>query len=155
MIIKRKVYSLLIALTDDRVCLVSIATFPGDTSDTRTLMPQVDRLQGAFNLMPDVLVGNPGKISQKQIDELNRRAGMAWIIALKTGTIRKLKNVGTLHLQCLKHNRFEWAHPDFPGEKLVACRNPGLAYRRKHKREALPNAPIRSAKKDSTDDSVR
>lgn len=135
-------------LTDDRGCPVSIATFPGNTSDPTTLMPQVERLQGTFNLKSVVLVGDRGMISQKQIDELNGHAGIEWITALKTGTIRKLMDVGTLQLTLFdEHNLFELTHPDFPGEKLVACRNPDLAYRRKHKREALLKATTEALEK--------
>jgi hypothetical protein len=65
-------------LTDDRGCPVSISAFPGNTSDTKTLLPQVDRLQGAFHLKSVVLVGDRGMISQKQVDELKGRA-RGWI----------------------------------------------------------------------------
>jgi transposase len=135
-------------LTDERGCPVSISTFPGNTSDTRTLMPQAERLQSRFNLKSVVLVGDRGMISQKQIDELNGHAGMEWITALKAGAIRKLMDVGTLQLTLFdEHNLFELTHPDFPGEKLVACRNADLAYRRKHKREALLKATTEALEK--------
>ena len=62
-------------LTDDRGCPVSISAFPGNTTDPKTLMPQVERLQGAFNLKSVVLVGDRGMISQKQVDELKGQAG--------------------------------------------------------------------------------
>ena len=66
---------------------------------------------------------------------------MDWITALKTGAIRKLMDAEAIQLTLFdKRNLFELTHPDFPGEKLVACRNPELAYRRKHKREALLGA---------------
>ena len=135
-------------LTDGRGCPVSIATFPGNTSDTKALMPQVERLQETFNLQSVVLVGDRGMISQKQIDELKGRAGMAWITALKTTTIRKLMDVGAIQLTLFdEHNLFELTHADFPGEKLVACRNHDLAHRRKHKREALLKATTEALEK--------
>ena len=128
-------------LTDERGCPVSISAFPGNTSDTKTLLPQVERLQGAFNLTSVVLVGDRGMISQKQVDELKGRPGVEWITALKTGAIRKLMDFDAIQLTLFdEHNLFEFTHADFPGEKLVACRNPELAYRRKHKREALLQA---------------
>ncbi len=97
-------------LTDDRRCPVSIATFPGNTSDTTTLMPQVERLQGTFNLKSVVLVGDRGMISQKQIDGLiHWQSGIGAITALKTEAIRKLMDVGTLQLTLFdEHNLFEF-----------------------------------------------
>ena len=128
-------------LTDDRGCPVSISAFPGNTTDPKTLMPQVERLRDAFNLKSVVLVGDRGMISQKQIDELKGEAGMEWITALKTGAIRKLMDAQAIQLTLFdESNLFELTHPDFPGEKLVACRNPELAHRRKHKRDDLLKA---------------
>lgn len=135
-------------LTDDRGCPVSISAFPGNTSDPKTLLPQVERLQGAFNLTSVVLVGDRGMISQKQVDELKGRSGIDWITALKSGAIRKLMDAEAIQLTLFdEYNLFEFTHADFPGEKLVACRNPELAYRRKHKREALLKATTQELKK--------
>jgi transposase len=128
-------------LTDDRGCPVSISAFSGNTTDPKTLMPQVERLQGAFNLKSVVLVGDRGMISQKQVDELKGQSGVEWITALKTGAIRKLMDAQAIQLTLFdERNLFELIHPDFPGEKLVACRNPELAHRRKHKRNDLLRA---------------
>ena len=128
-------------LTDDRGCPVSISVFPGNTSDPKTLMPQFKKLQEEFNLKSVVLVGDRGMITQKQIDDIKGHEGMEWITALKTGAIRKLMNAEAIQPTLFdERNLFELTHPDFPGEKLVACRNPELAYRRKHKRKALLKA---------------
>jgi len=128
-------------LTDDRGCPVSISVFPGNTSDPKTLMPQVEKLQKEFKLKSVVLVGDRGMITQKQIDDIKELEGMQWITALKTGSIRKLMSGGAIQLTLFdERNLFELTHPDFPQEKLVACRNPELAYRRKHKRIALLKA---------------
>jgi transposase len=135
-------------LTDDRGCPVSISAFSGNTSDPKTLLPQVDRLQGAFNLRSVVLVGDRGMISQKQVDELKGRSGVDWITALKTGSIRQLMDADAIQLTLFdERNLFEFTHSDFPGEKLVACRNPDLASRRKHKREALLKATTEALEK--------
>jgi transposase len=135
-------------LTDDRGCPVSISAFSGNTSDPKTLLPQVDRLQGAFNLGSVVLVGDRGMISQKQVDELKGRSGVDWITALKTGSIRQLMDADAIQLTLFdERNLFEFTHSDFPGEKLVACRNPDLASRRKHKREALLKATTEALEK--------
>ena len=135
-------------LTDERGCPVSISVFPGNVSDPDTLLPQVGRLQGAFNLKSVILVGDRGMISQKQVDELKGHTGVDWITALKTGAIRKLLDVEVIQLTLFdERNLFELTHPDFPGEKLVACRNPDLAMRRKHKRAALLQATTEALKK--------
>ena len=135
-------------LTDDRGCPVSISVFPGNTSDPKTLMPQVKKLQKDFNLKSVVLVGDRGMITQKQVDDLKGHEGMEWITALKTGAIRKMMNAGAIQLTLIdERNLFELTHPDFPGEKLVACRNPELAYRRKHKRIALLTATTEALEK--------
>ena len=138
-------------LTDERGCPVSISAFPGNTSDPKTLLPQVERLQGAFNLASVVLVGDRGMISQKQVDELKGHSGVDWITALKSGAICKLMDFGAIQLTLFdEHNLFAFTHEDFPGEKLVACRNPDLAYRRKHKREALLKATRQELEKIQT-----
>jgi transposase len=135
-------------LTDDRGCPVSISAFPGNTSDPQTLWSQVERLQGAFNLKSVILIGDRGMISQKQVDELKGHPGVEWITALKTGAIRKLMDVEAIQLTLFdERNLFELTHPDFPGEKLVACRNPDLAFRRKHKRAALLKATAEALEK--------
>ena len=135
-------------LTDDRGCPVSISAFSGNTSDPKTLLPQVDRLQGVFNLRSVVLVGDRGMISQKQVDELTGHSGVYWITAMKTGAIRKLMEAEAIQLTLFdERNLFEFTHPDFPGENLVACRNPDLAYRRKHKREDLLKATTEALEK--------
>jgi hypothetical protein len=95
-------------LTDDRGCPISISAFPGNTSDPKTLLPQVERLQGTFNLKSVVLVGDRGMISQKQVDELKGHSGVDWITALKSGAIRKLMDAEAIQLTLFdKRNLFE------------------------------------------------
>ncbi len=135
-------------LTDSRGCPIAISAFPGNTMDSRTLLDQVERLQATFGLESVVLVGDRGMISQKQIDELNGKSGIDWITALKTGAIRKLVATEAIQLSLFdEHNLFELTHPDFPGEKLVACRNPDLAVRRKSTRQSLLDATVKELKK--------
>ena len=135
-------------LTDDRGCPVSISAFPGNTSDTETLIPQVEQLREDFNLDTVVLVGDRGMISQKQVDELREYPGVDWITALKSGAIRKLMNGGAIQLGLFdERNLFELSHPEYPDERLVACRNPELAFRRTNKRLALLEATSRELDK--------
>ena len=125
-------------LTDDRGCPVAVAVFEGNTADPKTLLPQVEKVRDQFGIGEMVLVGDRGMISQKQIEEIKGRAGVEWITALRTGAIRKLVDGKTIQLGLFdERNLFEFTHPDYPGERLVACRNPELAQRRAHKRQAL------------------
>jgi len=125
-------------VTDARGCPVAVSVFDGDTSDCKTLMPQVRRLRTDFGIEQVVVVGDRGMISQKGIDELKTLCGVDWITALKSAQIRCLVDEGGLQLGLFdERNLFEFTHPDYPGERLVACRNPQLAKLRAAKREAL------------------
>ncbi len=128
-------------LTDARGCPVAVSVVPGNTGDPKTLLPQVERVRTDFGIEHLVLVGDRGMISQTQITALKTLAGVAWITALKTGAIRDLVAGGHLQLGLFdERNLCELRHPDFPGERLVACRNPELAKLRAHKRQALLEA---------------
>ncbi len=135
-------------LTDERGCPISISAFSGNTADPETLLPQVERLQKDFNLNSVVLVGDRGMISQRQVDELQKHPGIDWISALKGGAIRKLMSGGAIQMGLFdERNLFELSHPDYPNERLVACRNLELAYRRNNKRHALLDATCRELEK--------
>jgi transposase len=128
-------------LTDSRGCPVAVSVFKGNTGDPKTLMPQVEKAQSDFGIEHLVLVGDRGMISQKQIKQCKARGGIDWITALKTGAIRKLVESGKLQMGLFdERNLFELTHPDFPGERLVACRNPELAKLRARKRQSLLQA---------------
>ena len=125
-------------LTDVRGCPVAVSVHEGNTSDSTTFMPAVQRLRTDFGIERMVMVGDRGMISQKAIDEMKASDGMGWITALKSVSIRALVEQGHLHLGLFdEQNLFELSSPDFPDERLVACRNPELAKLRAHKREAL------------------
>jgi len=131
-------------LTDPRGRPVAVSVFEGNTGDPKTLMPQVEKLQKTFGIDQLVLVGDRGMISQKQIHALKQREGLAWITALRTGAMRKLVDGGHIQFGLFdQRNLFEITHPDFPGERLVACRNPQLALLRAHKRQSLLEATSR------------
>lgn len=128
-------------LTDELGCPVAISVFDGNVGDPKTLMPQIEKLRGAFGIERMVLVGDRGMISQKQIKSLQQLGGIDWITALRSGAIAKLVQGGHLQLGLFdERNLFELAHPDFPGERLVACRNPELGRLRAHKRQSLLDA---------------
>jgi transposase len=122
-------------------CPVAVSVYEGNTSDAKTLLPQVKRLREDFGIDTLVIVGDRGMISQKAIEELRGQQGVNWITALKSAQIRLLLDQGSLQLGLFdEHNLLELTHPDFPGERLVACRNPQLAQLRAHKRQELLQA---------------
>ncbi len=128
-------------LTDAQGRPVSISVFDGNTSDTKTLLPQVEKVQQQFGIKKIVVVGDRGMISQMQIDRLKESPGIDWITALKSGAIRKLINAQAIQLGLFdEKNLFELSHTDYPDERLVACRNPALAKRRTKNRQSLLEA---------------
>ncbi|MEK9139780.1 MAG: IS1634 family transposase, partial [Nitrospirota bacterium] len=125
-------------LTDARGCPVAVSVHEGNTSDSRTFMPEVKRLRQDFGIESMVMVGDRGMIGQKAIDEMRDTEGIGWITALKSASIRILIEQGQLQLGLFdERNLLELISPDYPGERLVACRNSELAKLRAHKREAL------------------
>jgi len=135
-------------LTDGRGCPVAVSVFKGNTGDPPTLLPAVRRVRERFGIEQLVVVGDRGMIAQTQITALQALAGVAWLTALKTGAIRDLVAGGHVQLGLFdERNLFELTHPDFPGERLVACRNPELAKLRAHKRQALLAATVKELEK--------
>jgi len=125
-------------LTDARGCPVAVSVFEGNTSDSLTFLPAVQRVRERFGLAQVVMVGDRGMVSQKAIDELRGQGGIDWITALKSVSIRSLVEQGHLQLGLFdQRNLAEITSPDYPGERLVACRNDALARLRAHKRESL------------------
>jgi len=125
-------------LTDARGCPLAVSVHEGNVADSLTLMPQVKRLRERFGIEHLVMVGDRGMISRKAIDEMGAAEGIGWITALKSTSIRALVEQGQLQLDLFdERNLLEFSSPDYPGERLVACRNPQLAAMRTHKREEL------------------
>ena len=134
--------------TDVRGCPVAVSVHEGNTADSATLLPQVHQLRRDFGIEQLVLVGDRGMISQKAIQELQQAQGIGWITALKSASIRSLVEQGHVQLGLFdQRNLFEFTHPDYPGERLVACRNPELARLRAHKREDLLQATEKNLEK--------
>jgi hypothetical protein len=125
-------------LTDPRGCPVAVSVFEGNTSDSKTFMPAVHKLRDDFGVKQMVMVGDRGMVSQKAIDAMREDDGIGWITALKTGSIRALVEQGHLQMGLFdERNLLEIESPDFPGERLVACRNEALTKLRAFKREDL------------------
>jgi transposase len=119
-------------------CPVAIEVFDGNTADPMTLAPQIEKLKQRFNLDHVVLVGDRGMITQARITEDIKATGLDWITSLRAPAIRELLNSGALQLSLFdQRDMASITSPDFPGERLVVCRNPDLADQRTRKREDL------------------
>jgi transposase len=128
-------------VTDGRGCPVAVSVFDGNVADSKTVAPQVTRLRESFGLRDVILVGDRGMLSHSTLEDLRQQDGMAWITALKSSQIRSLLEDGHLQLGLFdERNLFEFHHPDYPSERLIACRNPELATLRARKRESLLTA---------------
>jgi len=135
-------------LTDARGCPVAVSVHEGNVADSATLLPQVAQLRQDFGIERLVMVGDRGMIGQKAIDEMREADGLQWITALKSASIRVLVEQGQLQLGLFdQRNLLELSSPDYPDERLVACRNPELARLRAHKREELLLATERNLEK--------
>ena len=126
-------------LTSPRGCPVAVEIFAGNTADPATVATQVDKLRNRFGLDRIVFVGDRGMVTSARIrTDLLPAHGIDWISALRATQIRKLAESGKLQMSLFdKVDLVEIAHPDFPGERLVACFNPLLAEERARKRPAL------------------
>ena len=128
-------------VTDRRGCPVAVSVFEGNMSDPCTVTTQVDKVKNKFGIEQMVLVGDRGMLTQKQIDELQEKGGVDWITAVKSGAIRKLINNESLQLGLFdERNLFSFTDAEYPGERLIACRNTELAARRAYKRNAMLDA---------------
>jgi len=135
-------------MTDDRGCPVSVSVFEGNTADPKTLLPQVEKARRSFRLERLVMVGDRGMISNVQIEAIAKLDGVDWITALKSGAIAKLADAGHLQLDLFdERNLISLTHDDYPGERLIACRNPALAKLRAEKRKDLIAATTRELEK--------
>jgi len=117
---------------------ISVEAFPGNTADPATLESRLDDLQGRFGIERLVLAGDRGMLTSARIEHLRERGGIDWISALRAPAIRGLVEEGVVQLSLFdERDLAEVSSPDFPGERLVVCRDPALAAERARKREAL------------------
>ena len=135
------VYGLLCAADG---CPVAIEVFDGDTADPATLASQISKLKRRFSVSHVVLVGDRGMITQARISEDVKPAGLDWITALRAPSIKALVEAGALQLSLFDDRDMATiTSPDFPGERLIVCRNPDLARERGRKRQDLLTATER------------
>ena len=123
-------------------CPIAIEVFEGNTGDPATLGHQIIKLKERFGLKRVVLVGDRGMITQARIEHELKPAGLDWITALRAPAIQKLAaEGGPLQLSLFdERDLAEIESPDFPGERLVVCKNPALAEERRRKRGELLDA---------------
>lgn len=132
-------------LTDVRGCPVAVSVYAGNTADGPTFLPAVQSLREDFGIERLVMVGDRGMVSAQAIEAMRQHDGIDWITALKSTSIRALIEHDHLQMDMFdQRNLIELSSPDYPGERLIACRNEALARRRAHTREDLLAATERS-----------
>jgi hypothetical protein len=128
-------------LTSPEGIPVAIEVFAGNTGDPKTVAGQVTRVKDRFGITKVVLVGDRGMLTAARLREDVGPAGMDWITALRAPQVKKLARDGDLQLTLFDQTDLaEITSPDFPGERLVACKNPFLEAERARKRESLLKA---------------
>jgi transposase len=120
-------------------CPIAIEVFSGNTADPNTLSSQIAKIRKRFGVRRVVIVGDRGMITHRRIEEEFRGVeGLDWITALRADTIKKLACEGRIQPSLFdERDVAEIDSPDFPGERLIVCRNPLLADERARKREEL------------------
>jgi Transposase DDE domain len=120
---------------------VAIEVFAGNTGDPTTVASQVGKVKDRFALTRVVLVGDRGMLTAARLREDIRPADLDWITALRAPQVKALVRDGALQLSFFDEaDLAEITHPDYPGERLVACKNPFLEAERARKRESLLQA---------------
>jgi hypothetical protein len=136
-------------LTNDEGCPVAVEVFEGNTGDPKTVAAQIRKLRQRFQLKEVVVVGDRGMLTSARIrEDLESEEGVRWITALKAPQIQQLASDGNLQLSLFdQQDLAEIQHPAYPGQRLIACRNPLLAEERKRKREELLRATEKQLEK--------
>lgn len=125
-------------LTDRAGRPVAVDVFDGATHDHQTIAAQLDKLKGRFGLSEVVLVADRGMVTRANLEAIRQTDGIEWITALKAPQVKRLARGGAFQPSLFDQvNLAEIASDEFPGERLVVCRNPLVAAERARKREAL------------------
>ncbi len=126
-------------LTTLEGCPCAVEVFPGNTGDPKTLAPQIQKIRKRFALERVILVGDRGMITEARLrKDIKGVEGLEWISALRAPAIAKLLKAGAIQTSWFdERDLAEISHPDYPGERLVVCRNPLLAEERARKRQEL------------------
>jgi transposase len=125
-------------LCNSEGCPVAVEVFKGNTNDHQTVASQVQKLKSRFGLDHVVLVGDRGMVSETTIRQELEPLGLDWVTALKESTVRTLAEARVITPSLFDTDRMaEIQHPDFPGERLIACFNPYTKERSVKRREDL------------------
>jgi hypothetical protein len=117
---------------------VAVEVFAGNTADPAAFISAAQAVRERFGLTDVVMVGDRGMITSARIAALKEVGGLGWLTSLRAPSVAALATSGALQMSLFDEvNLAEITHPDYPGERLVACRNPALATERARKREAL------------------
>jgi len=129
-------------LTDPDGRPVAVRVFEGNTADPTAFTAAVHTVRTKFGLTDLVMVGDRGMITSARIEAVKELGGLGWLTCLRAPAIAALAAAdGPLQLSLFdKQDLAEIAHPDYPGERLIACRNPALAAERTRKRTELLTA---------------
>jgi len=132
-------------LCDRRGCSVAVEVFAGSLHDDKTLPAQLAKLRARFGLASVIVVSDRGMVTKANLELLRSSEGAAWITVLKAPQVKKLVAEGSLQLSLFdEQNLAEIAADDYPGERLVVCRNPLVAAERARKRDDLMHATERA-----------
>jgi transposase len=132
-------------LCDRRGCPLAVEVFEGSLHDDKTLPSQIEKLQVRFGLKSVIVVSDRGMVTKANLELLSETEGAAWITALKAPQVAKLVKAGQLQLSLFdERNLAEIAADDYPGERLIVCRNPLVAQERARKRKDLLEATERA-----------
>jgi len=135
-------------ITDEEGRPISVSVYPGNTGDSSTVFEQTEKLRTRFGLKRIVLVGDRGTLTQAQLDKMKDSHEIGWITALRSESLRRLVNEGSLQRSLFdEKNLAEIVSKEYPGERLVACFNPLLSDERRIKREALLSATEKDLEK--------
>jgi len=139
------VYGLLCDRPGRPIC---VEVFTGELHDDKTLPAQVEKLKTRFGLKSVIVVCDRGMVTKANLELMKERDGVGWITALKAPQVKRLVAQGALQLSLFdEQNLAEIEAPeDYPGERLVVCRNPLVAAERARKREELLAATERGLK---------
>ena len=130
-------------------CPISVEVYPGNTGDPSTLASQIFKVRERWGIERVIWVADRGLLTEARIEkELRPLEGLDWITALRAPAIAALVEEEALQLSLFdEQDLFEFTSADYADERLVACRNPLLAHKRAHKREALLVATERDLEK--------
>jgi len=117
---------------------VAVEVFAGNTADPTAFISAAQAVRERFGLDDVVMVGDRGMITSARITALKQVGGLGWLTSLRAPSVAALAASGALQMSLFDEVGFaEVTHPDYPGERLVACRNPALAAERARKRSEL------------------